>query len=201
MATSNKLTRLSQTKLDIKNAIEDKGQEIGDIPFSQYADKIANIETGYNWVLATDNDFEGTTNSRFKYIGTDKHIVMPLMIKGVQVTSYSSMFNSDNGKLVEGVISNNSNVTNMTEMFFGSQATTLDLSSFDTSSVTDMGFMFYDSRATTLDLSSFDTSKVNNMTGMFSGSAATIGYARTQADADRFNASSNKPAGLTFVVK
>ena len=27
------------------------------------------------------------------------------------------------------------------------------------------------------------------------------GYARTQADADKFNASSYKPVGLTFVVK
>ena len=36
---------------------------------------------------------------------------------------------------------------------------------------------------------------------MFSSSAATTGYARTQEDADRFNASYDKPSGLTFVVK
>ena len=39
------------------------------------------------------------------------------------------------------------------------------------------------------------------MSWMFYGSKATTGYARTQEDADRFNASSNKPSGLTFVVK
>lgn len=33
------------------------------------------------------------------------------------------------------------------------------------------------------------------------GPQATTGYARTQADADRFNASPGKPAGLNFVVK
>ena len=64
-----------------------------------------------------------------------------------------------------------------------------------------MTSMFNGSQATTLDLSSFDTSKVTDMTSMFNGSQATIGYARTQADADRFNASSGKPAGLVFVVK
>ena len=39
------------------------------------------------------------------------------------------------------------------------------------------------------------------MNGMFSNSKATTGYARTQADADKLNASSNKPDTLTFVVK
>jgi surface protein len=61
--------------------------------------------------------------------------------------------------------------------------------------------MFYNSRATTLDLSSFDTSSVTNMNSMFRDSRATTGYARTQADADRFNNSSNKPSALVFVVK
>ena len=31
---------------------------------------------------------------------------------------------------------------------------------------------------------------------MFNQSKATIGYARTQADANKFNASTNKPVGL-----
>ena len=94
-----------------------------------------------------------------------------------------------------------SNVTDMSNMFSDSKATTLDLGSFDTSNVTDMSSMFYKSQATTLDLSSFDTSNVTNMYSMFSNSKATTGYARTQADADKFNSSSNKPAVLNFVVK
>ena len=61
--------------------------------------------------------------------------------------------------------------------------------------------MFNDSKATSLDLSSFDTSKVTNMGGMFDGSQATIGYAKTQADANKLNASSGKPSTLNFVVK
>ena len=86
-------------------------------------------------------------------------------------------------------------------MFDSSKATSLDLSSFDTSNVTDMLQMFYYSKATILDLSSFDTSNVISMGNMFSGSKATTGYARSQEDADRFNASSNKPDTLTFIVK
>jgi hypothetical protein len=39
------------------------------------------------------------------------------------------------------------------------------------------------------------------MKDMFMASSVNTGYAKTQADADRFNASSNKPSGLTFTVK
>ena len=92
-------------------------------------------------------------------------------------------------------------VVNMNYMFYGSKATTLDLSSFNTNKVTSMISMFQKLSATTLDLSSFDTSKVTNMSSMFRGSSATNGFARTQVDADKFNTSSNKPAGLNFVVK
>ena len=225
------------------------------------------------YVLATDDDFSGETNGRFRYIGTDEYVEIPHVIKGVNVTSYGDMFR---GTSVKGVKSTNKNVTdiasvfrdsqatsldlssfdtsgvkNMGAMFYGAQATTLDLSSFDTSSVTSMGYMFYNSQAKELDLSSFDTSNVTYMRHMISGSQATslnlssfdtsnvidmsnmferipatkldlnsfdtsgvrymgdmfqdsqatIGYARTQADADRFNGTSNIPVGLTFVVK
>ena len=86
-------------------------------------------------------------------------------------------------------------------MFFNSQATDINLSSFNTSKVTDMNSMFRSSKTITLDLSSFDTSKVINMNYIFRNSKATTGYAKTTADADKFNASSNKPAVLTFIVK
>ena len=95
----------------------------------------------------------------------------------------------------------NENVTHMIYMFDNSLITSLDLSNFDTSNTTHMTGMFRNTKATTLDLSSFDTSNVTDMDYMFYRSSATTGYARTQEDADRLNASSNKPAGLTFVVK
>ncbi len=173
--------------------------------------------------VATDADFSGTTNGSFSYIGTETRLVIPHVIKGVQVTSYANMFMFSN---VTEVRSNNPNITNMSGMFYYSQATSLDLSSFDTSKVTNMSNMFRNSKATSLDLSSFDTSNVTNMFDMFFGSKATIldlssfdtsnvtnmngmfgysqattGYARTQTDADKFNASNGKPSALVFVVK
>jgi surface protein len=226
------------------------------------------------YVLATDDDFSGTTDGSFQYIGTDEYVRIPNVIKGVPVTSYNTMFATNS--VIKGVASSNtnvtdmslmlrgttateldlnnlntsgvtnmsymfygslattldlssfdtsnvtnmrqmfqnsaatgldlssfdtSNVTNMSGMFYNSPATALDLSNFDTSSVTDMSNMFQRSDATTLDLSSFDTANVTNMNAMFDSSVATTGYARTQADADKFNASSLKPAGLTFIVK
>jgi surface protein len=128
------------------------------------------------YVMAQDSDFSGTSNGTFKYIGSHEYVIIPHVIKGVNVTSYYEMFRDNKSVILKGVASDNLNVTNMRGMFSASRATTLDLSSFDTSSVT-------------------------NMSGMFSASSATTGYARTQADADKFNASSHKPAGLTFVVK
>ena len=144
------------------------------------------------------------------------------------VTDMSSMFFSNQATEIKGLNKfNTSKVINMCYMFYDSAATTLDLSSFDTSNVTDMSSMFdnsdateikglnkfntskvtnmhsmfYNSKATTLDLSSFDTSKVKYTNEMFNNAKATTGYARTQADADKFNNSSNKPSSLTFVVK
>ena len=117
------------------------------------------------------------------------------------VTDMRSMFSGSQATSLGLSNFDTSNVTNMNYMFYNSKATSLDLSSFDTSNVTNMSYMFAGSQATSLDLSSFDTSKVTNMNYMFQNASATIGYARTQADADKFNASSGKPSGLVFVVK
>ena len=128
--------------------------------------------------LAQDDDF-GKVINRLVYRGSELEIEIPHIIQGEKVTSYGYMFCGVGSYLatpVTRVDSNNKSVTDMSNMFNGSQATTLDLSSFDTSNVT-------------------------NMSSMFRNSSATTGYARTQADADRFNNSSNKPSTLVFVVK
>lgn len=180
-----------------------------------------------DYVLATDDDFSGTTDGSFKYIGTDEYIIIPKIIKGVTITKTNYMFGGGAPDTVKGVaLEVGNSVTNMTSMFNGSQATTLDLSRFNTSNVTSMssmfsssratsldltGFntsnvdsmngMFYASKATSLDLSSFDTSKVASMNQMFETCKATTGYAKTQADADKFNSTRGKPSGLNFIVK
>jgi surface protein len=156
-------------------------------------------ETSYpaGYVLATDADFSGDTNGSFTYIGTAEYVIIPETIKGVPVTSYTNMFMFSS---VKGVISANPNITNMDGMFKYTSSTILELD-IDTSSVTRMVSTFESSAATTLDLSSFDTSSVTTMFDAFANATATTGYANTQADADKFNASFGKPSALTFVVK
>lgn len=46
MAISDQLTQLSQVKTDIKQALIDKGVGMADVPFTEYAGKIAGISAG-----------------------------------------------------------------------------------------------------------------------------------------------------------
>jgi surface protein len=127
-----------------------------------------------------------------------------------KVTGMSGMF-ADMPNITTINVSNfdTSKVKNMSSMFSGlSKVTTLNLSNFNTSQVTDMRYMFMDSaRLSNINLTSFDTSSLKVGTyddgahSMFKGIPATLLYARTQADADRFNNSQNKPDTLTFVVQ
>ena len=99
---------------------------------------------------------------------------------------------------------NSKNLTSISSMFSGSstnKSTAVKRVVLGKNRVIDMNSMFRDSQATSLDLSSFRTSSVTNMSNMFRDSLARKGYARTQADANKFNSSSYKPSGLIFVVK
>lgn len=144
------------------------------------------------------------------------------------VTDMNSIFYNSKATTLDVSNFDTSAVTSMQSMFYGSKVTSLNVSNFNTSNVTDMSYMFRDIPATsitgltnfntsnvtnmrmmfystknisTLDLSSFDTSNVADVADMFTGSTATTGYARTSADATKFNSSSNKPATLNFTVK
>ena len=153
--------------------------------------------------LAQDSDFEGTEDGDFKYIGTETEIEIPYTIKGVPLTEHYLMFYTDNGSLIEKVVSTNTNVDTLKYLFYQTTSTTLDVSEYDVSGARNMIYMFRESSATTIDLSTWVLNdNTVNMTGMFSDCQATTGYARTQADADLFNApETDRPAGLTFVVK
>ena len=90
----------------------------------------------------------------------------------------------------------------MLNMFCEKKEKSVNVTSFNTSKVENMQGMFARSSLEgTLDLSSFDMSGVTNTRQMFESISATTGYARTQADANKFNASSGKPSTLTFTVK
>jgi surface protein len=152
-------------------------------------------------VTRVDSNNKNVTSMNYMFASSSATTLDLSSFDTSNVTNMANMFRDSKASTLDLSNFDTSNVTSMESMFRDSKASTLDLSSFDTSNVTRMDYMFYNSIATTLDLSSFDTSNVTNMANMFRGSSATTGYARTQADADRFNASSYKPAGLNFVVK
>ena len=120
------------------------------------------------------------------------------------VTNMSEMFY--NAKLSTLDLSNfdTSNVTNMNSMFRSSNATVIKgLENFNTINVTDMRYMFLNSRVLTLDLSNFELNSSVVLTNIFSRTSATVGYAKTQIIADKFNDSTvtGIPSTLFFIVK
>lgn len=97
---------------------------------------------------------------------------------------------------------------NMSYMFYNTRVTNgVDLSSINTPPATIKGsrtteYMFNNAQiGDILDLSSFPASTASSMDRMFARCTATIGYAKTQSDADKFNATTGKPSTLTFIVK
>lgn len=53
MLIADKLSELHRTKADIKTAIEGKGQDMTDVPFTQYATAIATINVGKKFTTGT----------------------------------------------------------------------------------------------------------------------------------------------------
>ena len=189
----------------VQTTVEDFDENGDYIGTSEYIILPADKPDGYKILnlnvkgVATDGDYLTDTGDMFR--GNNSLYLELNYLNTSNVTRTAYMFGNSQATTLDLSSFDTSNVTSMANMFRNSKATTLDLSSFDTSSVTNMIYMFSSSKATTLDLSSFDTSSVTNMIYMFSSSQATIGYARTQTDADNFNNSSLKPSTLTFVVK
>lgn len=71
MANINQnLSALLSVKQDIKTAIEEKGQDLTNVPFSGYAEQIRNIETGNSGITEIDVESEGISFgwSAFEYL-------------------------------------------------------------------------------------------------------------------------------------
>ena len=174
-----------------------------------------NISTdGWGVILTNKDSTEPVTSNLCSSINDKPIVSMSLMFVNSEASNINlSNFNTSNVVNMNGMFKNTkvnnlnlsnfdtSNVTDMQQMFDGSLVENLNIDSFDTSSVTNMNRMFAGSAIATFDLTNFDTSNVTDMQNMFINATTTIGYAKTQADADRLNASAGKPSGLTFTVK
>ena len=86
-------------------------------------------------------------------------------------------------------------------MFYNSLIVDIDLSSLSAIYLNDTIGMFENSKASKIDLSGLNMEHNIFSDDMFKDCLATTGYARTKEDAEKLNASSNKPIGLVFLVK
>ena len=125
------------------------------------------------YVLATDEDFSGTANGSFKYIGEDEYVIVPYRIKGIVVRSYKAMFK--NNTAIKGVASYSREVLDFSNCFEGAGITgqPLELKYLETGGAYVFSYMFYNCKAGTLDLSGWDTSNVYLMNHLFWYSTAT----------------------------
>lgn len=151
MATSDKLNKLLSTKAAIKQAIIDKGVEVGDdTAFADYANKIAAIEGG-------------GSSPDYISLRTNNH------------TNYGYLFMNYKGDSLEPFALDTwdtSNVTDMSYMFSNCKAKDYNLGNWDFSKVTDTSSMFSYSEAVNIDLSSWTVNPElsrYNMDQMFIG--------------------------------
>ena len=155
----------------------------------------------YRWVsypamMSYDySDFEDSyigdpRNGYWHYIGNEETVIIPHVIQGYPVISYSNMFakhwDLEQETIPKKIISTNKNVIYMDSMFegFGYEniyentgdlfQKSLDLTELDTSGVVSMRNMFADTSLFFLDVSNFDTSNVEDMSSMFEGSMAGL---------------------------
>lgn len=117
------------------------------------------------------------------------------------VETMSNMFNNFKTTNLNLENFDTKKVQNMDRMFYKTNNIHLNLEYFNTSNVKSMIEMFAYSEMKTLDLKSFNTANVKNMKNMFLKTKAKKGYAKTQADANKFNKKTKKPKNLNFIVK
>jgi prepilin-type N-terminal cleavage/methylation domain-containing protein len=180
------------TSLDLSNFNTSNVTNMGSMFLNSYATEIKGLEKFNTSKVTNMQEMFYSSNATSLDLGS---------FDTSNVTNMSGMFQNSQATTLDLSNFDTSNVKNMRGMFFGSNAITLNLSNFNTSNVTNMQLMFSGSKAKVLDLSSFDTSSVTNMNNMFQNASATTGYARNDEEATKFNATSGKPSGLTFVVK
>ena len=150
------------------SAVEDKLQEVLNkfMPQPDAPDPEVPSYIPEYYVLATDEDFSGTTDGSFVYVGTDEYVIVPYRIKGVVVRSYYRMFYE---KAVKGVASYSNKVNTIRECFSyaGITGQPLELKYFNVSSVFYFTGAFQYCKASELDLSSWRTPKLISITSLF----------------------------------
>lgn len=161
---------LEETKANFKTALESKGIDLTDVPFTQYPEKLndvggsENLDTELSEQEELLNDLEADVNALEDKPKSDVQYMID------QTNSCSYLFYEFKGTELDFVKNlDTSNVTSMYRMFNRcTSLTSLDLSNFNTENVTTMYEMFKEcTLLTSLDVSNFNTSGVTNMSYMF----------------------------------
>ena len=182
--TASKLSKILETKAAIKQAIIDKGVEVGDdTVFADYPTKISAIETGGGEVANPyyEELFNLRTNNGTSMRGLFYYCsVSDLDLRGLDVSAVTDMFfmfdHCTSNVNVEGW--DTSKVTN-TERMFNYFSGSIDLSKLDFSSVTRTDYMFYGVNINGI-----------NLTGLSFPSAISLNYLFNSAEGDLLDLSS-----------
>ena len=194
-------------------ANENNTDEINEVPCVKVNDDyVVSMNGMFGGSMACNIDLSNFDTSHVKYMaGMFSNIRCDeLNITGLNkidvgnVMDMNSMFYMTTFQKLDISSFNTSNVTDMGMMFAESSFNKIiGLNSFDTNKVTNMHGMFMGMKVDILDLSSFDITNVTDMSGMFGEASATVGYAKDEATAAKFNDSSvtEIPSTLKFTVK
>ena len=207
MFQESRATKIDLSKFDTSNVI--------DMSYMFYRSKVESLDLS-NFNTSNVKDMSGMftysiiNTLDLRSFNTSSVVYMQDMFRECRATSIDlSSFDTSNVVDMKYMFSlswagsldlssfDTSNVKDMRGMFWGSFARSINLSSFDTSNVKDMSFMFCELTATSLDLSSFDTSNVKDMEAMFRDSCIEKIFVKTENDANRIQANTNKILNLT----
>lgn len=171
------LTLLLDVRKNIKTSIENKGVEVGDVPFTEYYSKIDDIVpivTLPNGTKFKDStfeelpdgfDFSEITDASYMFSNCKNLLDAEITIDASNITNMSYMFENCSHIVLPPHIINSSNVTDMSGMF--NYCSMLDyVLEMDTSNVTNMSNMFLNCSSLTT-VPAFDTSNVASMNYMF----------------------------------
>ena len=159
MATiAENLQAIQDIKQNIKTAIENKGVDMTNTPFSEYSTKIDEISSGG---IISDKIDAASYSLKF---GNSTFTIVPDIFDFSNVTDMSDMFDGCQNLTTIHKL-NTSNVTNMDSMFYYcKRLTSIEL--LDTSNVSDMSYMFRSCQSLTT-IPQLNTSNVTNMSYMF----------------------------------
>lgn len=199
------LLELNQVKSNFKSVLESKGQDLTNVPFTQYPNKanliipkdapdmLQQLVDGKKSCQSLCENYPSDTLDFIEKLDTSN------------VTNMNKMFyQCASLKKLDLSNFNTSNVTTMNSIFaFCSKLETLNLSGWDTSKVTNMYYMFVNcGKLTSLDVSNFNTSDVTNMGSMFSSCSSLTSLDVSKFDTSKLtsmNSMFNNCSGLTEI--